>query len=244
MNKPKYGYAIYGVKTLGRSYYWYLEIKNKKKLKNFNRYLLIKDYEYPINVIHGFYELVQDFNIRKDKLVEYINQLRRIAILDGEEIDEIDENYMKNFINTQCKFKLIKIIERDLEQELKFLIKSSSSVSNGYNFEQDIDYEQDVIEKGGEYYVYRHISPSNKSYIGITKDIKKRWYGKGKGYVTCTKFNNAIKKYGWDNFKHEILEKNLSKEEAYNMEKFYIKKFDSIANGYNISEGGNDTKFL
>ena len=98
MNKPKYGYAIYGVKALGRSYYWYVEIKNKKKLNNFNRYLSIKDYEYPINVIHGFYELVQDFNNRKDKLIEYINQLRRIAISDGEEINEIDEDYIKNFI--------------------------------------------------------------------------------------------------------------------------------------------------
>nr|DAX47865.1 MAG TPA: intron associated endonuclease [Bacteriophage sp.] len=44
--------------------------------------------------------------------------------------------------------------------------------------------------------VYKHTSPSNKVYIGITKlNLIKRWQG-GKGYINNTYFFRAILKYG------------------------------------------------
>ncbi len=89
------------------------------------------------------------------------------------------------------------------------------------------------------YCVYVHInkSDSNKCYVGISKNPEKRWR-KGEGYKGQQKFYSAIKKYGWDNFKHIILLKGLSQEEAWKKEQEYIFKYDSINDGYNVHEGG------
>lgn len=91
-----------------------------------------------------------------------------------------------------------------------------------------------------EYCVYMHTSPNGKRYVGITcRDPEKRWY-KGLGYVGNEHFYRAIKKYGWSNFEHVILEKGLSREQASLTEKELIKKYKSNDEkyGYNIAEGG------
>ena len=91
-----------------------------------------------------------------------------------------------------------------------------------------------------KYCVYEHISPSGKRYIGITRtSVEERWGHQGYGYRRQLKFYNAIQKYGWDNFKHNIIKTGLTKEQAELLEKELIKKFDCINNGYNICEGGN-----
>lgn len=85
-----------------------------------------------------------------------------------------------------------------------------------------------------------HTSPSNKRYIGITsRTIKDRWHG-GYGYKTSICFNNAVKKYGWENFKHEVLYDNLTYEEACKKEIELIAKYKTQQRefGYNISKGG------
>lgn len=90
------------------------------------------------------------------------------------------------------------------------------------------------------YKVYCHISPSNKKYYGITSErlVTTRWKA-GNGYIKQKKFYNAIKKYGWNNFKHEIIADNLTFEEACKMEQKLIKKDKTYSNeGYNISIGG------
>lgn len=91
------------------------------------------------------------------------------------------------------------------------------------------------------YTVYCHTSPSGKRYIGITSNhrLNDRWRG-GKGYRVNIHFDNAIKKYGWDNFSHEILESGLTREEACEREKYYIALYDSTdpTKGYNVSLGG------
>ena len=96
--------------------------------------------------------------------------------------------------------------------------------------------------KDATYSIYKHTSPSGKVYIGKTcrKDPKVRW-ANGKGYASNKYFTNAINKYGWENFTHEILAKNLTKEEAYWDEIFFIKMFDSFnpEHGYNLTQGGD-----
>ena len=90
------------------------------------------------------------------------------------------------------------------------------------------------------FYVYRHTSPNGMIYIGITKqDPQKRW-ANGKGYSYNTHFNNAILKYGWENFTHEILYCGLTREEACQKEKELISYYKSNNRkfGYNITEGG------
>ncbi len=89
------------------------------------------------------------------------------------------------------------------------------------------------------YTVYMHKFPNQKVYIGVTRQsLERRWRG-GKGYYGQPVYD-AILKYGWDNIEHIILESDLTKEQAEESEKFYIKKYNSLshANGYNIETGG------
>lgn len=89
------------------------------------------------------------------------------------------------------------------------------------------------------YTVYMHTSPSKKRYIGITSLPAKRRWSNGNGYKSQM-FYRAIEKYGWDNFKHEILFEGLTKEDAENKEieliRFY--KTDNCNYGYNVDHGG------
>ena len=87
--------------------------------------------------------------------------------------------------------------------------------------------------------VYEHISPSNKVYIGITcnKDVNKRWQY-GHGYKNCKVFQRAIDKYGWNNFKHNIIASNLGERTAKNMERDLIAFNKAKGTSYNITEGG------
>ena len=93
----------------------------------------------------------------------------------------------------------------------------------------------------GTYTVYMHTSPSNKKYVGITKNNPLYRWRNGNGYIGNIYFSRAINKYGWSNFKHEILFENLSKKEAEEKEieliSFY--KSNNRMFGYNIENGGN-----
>lgn len=91
------------------------------------------------------------------------------------------------------------------------------------------------------YCVYKHTSPNGKSYIGQTGNYQRRCNGHRSG-ISCPAFSSAIKKYGWDNFTHEILIDELSINDANDWEKFYIFIFNSIApNGYNLRSGGDNS---
>ena len=94
------------------------------------------------------------------------------------------------------------------------------------------------------YLVYKHTSPSGKSYIGITGDYDKRCRehksasGSSK-YSQCRAFHAAIRKYGWDAFTHEILYSNLTIEQANHRETQLINEYGTLAPyGYNLCTGG------
>lgn len=91
------------------------------------------------------------------------------------------------------------------------------------------------------YTVYKHISPSNKIYIGITSKKPELRWRKGNGYYNNKHFYNAIQKYGWDNIKHEILFDGLSKGEAEQKEIELIDYYNSTNPlfGYNHDNGGH-----
>lgn len=92
-----------------------------------------------------------------------------------------------------------------------------------------------------EYFVYKHTSPHGKVYIGVTSEINpnKRWGG-GSGYKYNKHFYSSIKKFGWDNFKHEILFSGISKDEAIKKEVELISCYKSHLKeyGYNRDLGG------
>lgn len=102
------------------------------------------------------------------------------------------------------------------------------------------------------YCVYRHVSPSNKVYVGITKDIKSRWGKNGQGYLGKEKngkythwlFAPAILKYGWENFSHEILFENINEISAKMVEEdliFYYKKENK---SYNIADSSFNCSYI
>jgi hypothetical protein len=53
-----------------------------------------------------------------------------------------------------------------------------------------------------------------------------------------SKFNRAIKSYGYENFDWEIIDTAKTKEELNEKEIKYIQEYNSIENGYNMVEGG------
>ena len=96
--------------------------------------------------------------------------------------------------------------------------------------------------KDKSFIVYCHTNKINgKKYIGITSQTPEQRFRHGKGYKKSKYFNRAIQKYGWDNFTHEILYKDLTIEDAKEKEIELIKLFNTRDNdkGYNILAGGD-----
>jgi group I intron endonuclease len=86
------------------------------------------------------------------------------------------------------------------------------------------------------YSIYKATNLINgKIYIGKDKHNNKKYYGSG------LLLKEAIKKYGIENFKKEIIEECDSIELLNEREKFWIQSFNStdIEIGYNISDGGD-----
>ena len=83
------------------------------------------------------------------------------------------------------------------------------------------------------------ISPSGKCYIGITHlEPEVRWGKEGSRYYKGTIFYRAIQKYGWKNFKHEILFHNCSEFLAKVLEVAFIKYYKDRGLSYNTTVGG------
>jgi len=98
-------------------------------------------------------------------------------------------------------------------------------------------------------YIYKITNTiTGKCYIGETtkEDPTIRWnqhkntISRGVG---CPALRDAVKKYGIDNFKFEVLIICFD-DNRFDMEKLYIKKYNSqVPNGYNISAGGMGGNF-
>lgn len=90
--------------------------------------------------------------------------------------------------------------------------------------------------------IYKYLSPSKRNYIGITKypEVRKKQHAqKEYTFEDTTKFANAIRKYGYENFQYEVLETVETLELACEREIYWIEFYDSVNSGYNISPGGN-----
>ena len=105
-------------------------------------------------------------------------------------------------------------------------------------------------EKERIYKVYKHTLPMSVShkendmvYIGITckEDPSNRWGANGSHYKYNEHFSRAIAKYSWENFLHEVLFDELTKEEAEELEMNLIAEYNSTNDkfGYNKANGGS-----
>ncbi len=91
------------------------------------------------------------------------------------------------------------------------------------------------------YTVYKHVNKTNgKTYIGITGQRPEDRWSNGCNYRCGTYIHNAIQKYSWNGFYHEIVASNITHEEAINLEKSLIKELDTLnpKHGYNLTSGG------
>ena len=94
-------------------------------------------------------------------------------------------------------------------------------------------------------YKFTHIS-TGRSYIGQTiQDPDQRrleHISASKNVNIKFRFYNAIRKYGIDSFIFEVIDTASTLYELNLLEEQYINKFDSINNGFNIRQGGNNKK--
>lgn len=95
--------------------------------------------------------------------------------------------------------------------------------------------------------IYRYKSPSGKYYIGQTIDEeRRRWNWFHSKVYAGVKINYAREKYGPENFEYIILMKitgdDVNEVISYlnQLEQFFIRKYDSINNGYNGTDGGKN----
>lgn len=84
---------------------------------------------------------------------------------------------------------------------------------------------------------------NNKVYIGFAVNFSRRLASHKK---LCgkrkTKFYDAINSYGWDKFDWEIIYQSKDGQHCLNvMERFFIIEYNSINEGYNMTEGGGGT---
>lgn len=92
-------------------------------------------------------------------------------------------------------------------------------------------------------YVLKNKAAKDKPYVGQTwSKLEKRFGPNGRNYINSKKLMNAIIAYGPENFEYELLDECEDQETANAMEIFFINKFNSIEEGYNIKEGGSNGK--
>jgi group I intron endonuclease len=81
---------------------------------------------------------------------------------------------------------------------------------------------------------------NKKVYVGQTwQSLKKRWLS---GYKNSQHIGNAIDKYGKEHFYYTLLTVCATQEIANYWEDYFIRKYDSIENGYNLKGGGSKGK--
>ena len=86
--------------------------------------------------------------------------------------------------------------------------------------------------------IYRYVNLINgKGYTGWTTDFdrRKKHHERMDGHTPA--FHGALAKYGFENFRCDILEHNAPKAR----ECFWIATFGDFGNGYNLTEGGDGT---
>lgn len=91
-------------------------------------------------------------------------------------------------------------------------------------------------------------SINGKMYVGQTiKTPTKRWNEHCSEAKICRDdnyFHNAIRKYGKDAFTVKVLESNIPKNMLNDRESFWIAKYKTFGNGYNLTSGGGQAFFV
>ena len=148
-----------------------------------------------------------------------------------------------NFLEKENDFAEEEIICEE-ENNASFQAENTEDCSKIDDFsflEEDTILEEDTAQnnENKSYFLYKHTCLVNdKVYYGITNNFDFRWKD-GMGYISNKGFFRDIVLYGWCNFKHEILLKRLTKNQALFFEGMLIQETNSFdwEIGYNIQAG-------
>lgn len=153
--------------------------------------------------------------------------------MNKKEKDEILENVIftkrqKEIFEKLVEGNKIRQIEKDIDCSLRMV---------SYEINK-IDKKIDAFRNNKEitlFYVYIHIFPNDKKYVGVTENVSQRWGNYGLPYSKNIKMYEDIIKYGWENVRHEIVLETKSSYKARQLEKKLIEIFDLTdeKKGYN-----------
>lgn len=95
-------------------------------------------------------------------------------------------------------------------------------------------------------FIYKYTNLINGfAYIGATTNPSNRYRQHKNGSHKGTAFYNAVKEFGFDNFKYEVLavldfdDKSVLRQKLAFLERFYIRKYKTFSErGYNATAGG------
>lgn len=94
---------------------------------------------------------------------------------------------------------------------------------------------------GKHYTVYKRIAPDGRIYVGMTStSLEFRAGLNGIRYMNAPRLSKAIREYGWENFKTEVVSTGLSRERAENLERSLISVLKTTEEryGFNVAAGG------
>lgn len=81
---------------------------------------------------------------------------------------------------------------------------------------------------------------NDKVYIGVASDPANRWRkhkSRAKRGFNLYAIHHAMRKHGVENFTFEIIDE-APKDQIEELEKHYVREYNSFNNGYNLTEGG------
>jgi group I intron endonuclease len=89
-------------------------------------------------------------------------------------------------------------------------------------------------------YAATHID-SGRMYVGKSVRVERRWWEHLNSAETGAegKFHRALKKYGADAFRFEMLEHVADETEMLAAERYWIEWYDTVATGFNLTPGGD-----
>lgn len=100
-----------------------------------------------------------------------------------------------------------------------------------YNY---FGYEHCKPDKLRKFTVYKRTGPNGKVYVGLTSKTPEERAGEhGWGYKDNPKLFNDILKYGWEEFKTEVIADKLTPEDADKLETDMIRALNCVEEGYN-----------
>lgn len=189
-----------------------------------------------IQQYQGLIPVVLPEDLECESILRVLSSINVIEIIIEQNKEDMEENNNGNTPLNELTDRYVNgnINYDEFEKEVKALYsckKEDMEEKKPMNLDKNDEF-------GNVYTVYKHISPNGKEYVGMTRNIQKRWEGNGCSYTKNSEFRNDIMKYGWDNFQHIIIKDGLSLRKASKLEDELIVEAMNRGVAYNIARGG------